>query len=116
MKRILIFSLMLYNVTLAAQTVKKQLPNVPALEAQMVAKTPPMGWNSYNCFGATVREDEVRANAEFMAKNLKQFGWEYIVIDYCWFYPHWLCCISYCWWQKERQKSRGCSPASFRQS
>ena len=35
-----------------------------------VALTPPMGWNSYNCFGAAVIENEVRANAEFMAKNL----------------------------------------------
>ena len=57
-------------------------------KATDVALTPPMGWNSFNCFGATVTESEVRANAEFMAKNLKKFGWEYIVIDYCWYYPH----------------------------
>ena len=52
------------------------------------AKTPPMGWNSYNCFGATVTEAEVKANADFMAQHLKRYGWEYIVIDYCWFYPY----------------------------
>ena len=52
------------------------------------AKTPPMGWNSYNSFGAAVTESEVRANADYMAAKLKQFGWEYIVIDYCWSYPH----------------------------
>lgn len=52
-----------------------------------LAKTPPMGWNSYNCYGAAVTEKEVRANADFMAKNLKQYGWEYIVVDYCWSYP-----------------------------
>ncbi len=55
---------------------------------QPLAVSPPMGWNSYNCFGATVRENEVKANADVMAKKLHQFGWEYIVIDYCWFYPH----------------------------
>jgi hypothetical protein len=52
------------------------------------AKTPPMGWNSYNCFGATVTEAEVKANADFIALHLKRYGWEYIVIDYCWFYPY----------------------------
>lgn len=57
-------------------------------ENQPVAQTPPMGWNSYDCFGAAVNEAEVRANAEYMAKHLKEFGWEYIVVDYCWYYPH----------------------------
>ena len=53
-----------------------------------LAPTPPMGWNSYNCFGATVEEAEVRANAEYVAKYLKPFGWDYVVIDFCWWYPH----------------------------
>ena len=52
------------------------------------AHTPPMGWNSYNCYGATVTESEVRANAGYMADKLIDYGWEYIVIDYCWSYPH----------------------------
>ncbi len=52
------------------------------------ASTPPMGWNSYNCFGSAVHEDEVKANADFMAKNLKQFGWQYIVVDFLWFYDN----------------------------
>ena len=52
------------------------------------AKTPPMGWNSYNSFGAAVTEKEVKANADYMASKLKQYGWEYIVVDYCWSYPH----------------------------
>jgi alpha-galactosidase len=52
------------------------------------AKTPPMGWNSYNCYGAAVMESEVIANADYMAEKLKHLGWEYIVVDYCWSYPH----------------------------
>jgi len=52
------------------------------------AKTPPMGWNSYNSFGAAVTEKEVKANADYMAEKLKAYGWEYIVVDYCWSYPH----------------------------
>lgn len=49
------------------------------------AKTPPMGWNSWDCYGPTVTEVEVKANADYMAANLKQHGWEYIVVDIRWF-------------------------------
>ena len=53
----------------------------------MVAKTSPMGWNSWDCYGASVNEETVRKNAEYMAKNLKQYGWEYIVVDIQWYEP-----------------------------
>jgi alpha-galactosidase len=53
-----------------------------------LAQTPPMGWNSYNCFGSAVHEDEVKANADYMAKNLKQYGWEYVVVDFLWSYDN----------------------------
>jgi hypothetical protein len=49
------------------------------------AARPPMGWNSWDCFGPTVVEDEVKANAAYMAKYLKKFGWEYIVVDIRWY-------------------------------
>ena len=49
------------------------------------AKTPPMGWNSWDCYGPTVEEHEVKANAAYMAKHLKRFGWEYVVVDIRWF-------------------------------
>jgi len=50
-----------------------------------LAKTPPMGWNSWDCFGPTVTETEIRSNTDYMAENLKQHGWEYIVVDIRWF-------------------------------
>ena len=53
-----------------------------------VAQTPPMGWNSYNCFGSAVHEDEVKSNADYVAKNLKQFGWQYVVVDFLWSYDN----------------------------
>ena len=37
-------------------------------------KKPPMGWNSWDCYGASVREEEVLRNAEYMAKHLKPYG------------------------------------------
>jgi len=48
------------------------------------ALTPPMGWNSYDYYNTCVTEEQVRANALFMAENLRQHGWEYIVIDIQW--------------------------------
>ncbi len=50
-------------------------------------KTSPMGWNSWDCYGAAVNEETVRKNAEYMAKNLKQYGWEYVVVDIQWSEP-----------------------------
>ena len=53
----------------------------------MTALTPPMGWNSWDCYGAAVTEEDVRRNAEYMARFLKPFGWEYIVVDIQWSRP-----------------------------
>ena len=50
-------------------------------------KTAPMGWNSWDCWGAAVNEDTVRKNAQFIAENLKQYGWEYVVVDIQWSEP-----------------------------
>lgn len=52
-----------------------------------VALTPPMGWNSWDCYGASVTEEEVKANAEYMAKHLRAYGWEYVVVDIQWYEP-----------------------------
>jgi alpha-galactosidase len=54
-------------------------------EFKQWAQTPPMGWNSWDCYGPTVEEHEVKANADYMAQNLKKFGWEYVVVDIRWF-------------------------------
>ena len=50
-------------------------------------QTAPMGWNSWDCYGAAVTEDIVRQNAAFMAEHLKQYGWEYITVDIQWAEP-----------------------------
>ncbi len=51
------------------------------------AKTAPMGWNSWDCFGAAVNERQLLENADYMAKYLKPFGWEYIICDIQWYEP-----------------------------
>lgn len=49
------------------------------------ALTPPMGWNSWDCYGPTVTEQEVKANADYMAAHLKKCGWKYVVVDIRWY-------------------------------
>lgn len=46
-----------------------------------------MGWNSWDCFGTTVTEAQVRENAKYMADHLSAFGWQYIVVDIQWYEP-----------------------------
>ena len=53
----------------------------------MIAKYPPMGWNSWDCYGAAVTEEIVRRNADYMARYLKPYGWEYVVVDIQWYQP-----------------------------
>lgn len=53
-----------------------------------VALTPPMGWNSWDCYGASVNEEQLLGNARYMAEHLKIYGWEYVVCDIQWYEPH----------------------------
>lgn len=48
---------------------------------------PPMGWNSWDCYGAGVNEERFLANARFMADRLLEHGYEYAVIDIEWSEP-----------------------------
>src|SRR5271157_3738042 len=51
------------------------------------AKTPPMGWNSWDCYGAGVWESNVIANADYIARHLKTHGWDIVTIDIQWYEP-----------------------------
>ncbi len=77
-KSILYVVLIFFSVALHAQDFGKW------------ASTPPMGWNSWDCYGPTVTEQEVKANADYMAAHLKKSGWEYVVVDIRWYVsnPH----------------------------
>jgi alpha-galactosidase len=54
------------------------------LPAQNPAPVPPLGWNSWDAYGLTIDEAGYRANATVLA-GLRQFGWEYAVIDEGWY-------------------------------
>ena len=80
------FILFLISVIIISCGKKPQIKvNTENLSFYKMAETPPMGWNSWDCFGPTVTENEVKANADYMAEKLKEFGWEYIVVDIRWY-------------------------------
>jgi hypothetical protein len=58
-----------------------------AYAAEPTAATPPMGWNSWDSYGTSVTEAEVKANADYMAAKLKSHGWQYVVVDIQWSDP-----------------------------
>jgi alpha-galactosidase len=53
--------------------------------SSVMAATPPMGWNSWDGYGTTVQESDVKANAQWLAKHLKSSGWQYVVVDMEWY-------------------------------
>ncbi|MCD8482380.1 MAG: glycoside hydrolase family 27 protein [Verrucomicrobia bacterium] len=48
---------------------------------------PPLGWNSFNCYGSSISEEQFKANVDAMAKYLLPHGYQYCVLDYCWSHP-----------------------------
>src|ERR1700744_5275044 len=78
-KRLLFASLSL-GACVAASPIKAQ--------TAQLAPVPPMGWNSWDAYGTTIKESEVKANADAMASVLKKDGWQYIVVDIQWYEPN----------------------------
>ena len=51
----------------------------------MLALTPPMGWNSWNKFACNVSEDMIRDMADAIVKSgMRDAGYQYVNIDDCW--------------------------------
>jgi hypothetical protein len=51
------------------------------------ASKPPMGWNSFDCFGDSVTEGEFLANALYLRERLYTHGFDTMVVDYRWYDP-----------------------------
>lgn len=77
-------NLLSFCVILCAQNLLSQA-NRQVGSATSLALTPPMGWNSWDGYGTTIKEDQFKANADWFAKHLKPFGWQYVVVDMEWF-------------------------------
>ncbi|WP_209648880.1 glycoside hydrolase family 27 protein [Kibdelosporangium banguiense] len=54
-----------------------------------VARTPPMGWNTWNTFGCNISETLIRQTADAMVNSgMRDAGYKYVVVDDCWFNPN----------------------------
>jgi len=75
-----------YIVTLNAKNAKGNAQKKLRVECgDRIALTPPMGWNSWNCFANEVSADKVKRAADAMVKSgLINHGWKYINIDDFW--------------------------------
>jgi hypothetical protein len=80
---ILFFMVLLAAGILSGQTTQNKSGAGP----EIVAPAPPMGWNSWDCYGPSVTEDEVKANADYMAQHMARYGWNYVVVDIQWYEP-----------------------------
>jgi hypothetical protein len=52
------------------------------------AERPPMGWNSWDIFGTTVTEKQVREQADAMAEHLLPAGYDILTVDIQWYEPN----------------------------
>jgi alpha-galactosidase len=83
-KTIIASSVLLISGSLAAL-------GAPAAQAldNGVARTPPMGWNSWNTFGCNINETLIRQMADAMVSSgMRDLGYQYVVVDDCWFNPN----------------------------
>jgi alpha-galactosidase len=74
-------------VATLGQAAAAQAPTKPEPPSgrSVLAATPPMGWNSWDGYGTTVKEADVKVNAKWLAEHLKSAGWQYVVVDMEWF-------------------------------
>jgi len=74
MKKIIVIAAVIFSILGAS-----------AQKYDQLAKTPPMGWNSWNKYGCNVSETLIMGMADAMVSSgMKDAGYEYVVIDDCW--------------------------------
>jgi alpha-galactosidase len=81
-----LFSNILFTVIFICVAAVVLMPKPTSTDSTpLLAATPPMGWNSWDAYGETVSEADIRANAKWMAEHLKSYGWQYVVVDSGWY-------------------------------
>lgn len=75
-----------YKVTLKAENAKgSNTRELRIVVGDKIALTPPMGWNSWNCWGSTVSQEKVLSSARALVEQgMADYGWTYINIDDGW--------------------------------
>lgn len=78
---------MKYKLTLFLAIVFSAINAQTVQEYHQWAPTPPLGWNSWDCFGTTVTEQQIKEQADAMAKYLLPSGYNYLTVDIQWYEP-----------------------------
>ncbi len=75
-----------YDVEVVAQnTTGEDRRTLKIIIGSRIALTPPLGWNSWNAWGATVDAEKLKDSARvFVEKGLRDHGWIYINMDDGW--------------------------------
>ena len=77
------------SVVVALLSVMSLLAQQDVAKFRTWAMTPPMGWNSWDCYYSSVNEELTMQNARYMVeKDLVRYGWEYVVVDIRWYANH----------------------------
>jgi alpha-galactosidase len=88
LSRALLAAGLLATASAAASAVVWHTPAAQALE-NGVARTPPMGWNTWNSFGCNINETLIRQSADaLVSSGMRDLGYQYVVVDDCWFNPN----------------------------
>ncbi|MCW6003303.1 ricin-type beta-trefoil lectin domain protein [Micromonospora sp. CPCC 205371] len=79
-----------FAVLAAAVAVQVAASPQPAIALENgVARTPPMGWNTWNTFGCNINETLIRQTADaLVSSGMRDAGYQYVVVDDCWFNPN----------------------------
>jgi hypothetical protein len=78
---------MKFKLTLFLAVVFSVMNAQTTLKYHQWASTPPLGWNSWDCFGTTITEQQVKEQANAMAKYLLPSGYNYLTVDIQWYEP-----------------------------
>lgn len=78
-----LYSLLFVCLLVAAGSVIAQTPK----NYHSWAPTPPLGWNSWDCFGTSVTEQQIKDQADAQAKHLLSSGYNYLTVDIQWYEP-----------------------------
>jgi len=85
MRRYILLAQVLLSALVAGTLAAGAEPTSVARPDNGLARTPPMGWNSWNKYGCEINEQLIRKQADAMvASGMKAAGYRYIVIDDCW--------------------------------
>jgi alpha-galactosidase len=74
----------MFRITFSLAAILSFVCAASSLNAQTLAPTPPMGWNSWDAYGLTIDEADYKANATVLA-GIQRYGWQYAVIDEGWY-------------------------------